>query len=479
MRRRIKPHMSQFKDHPAELRRLFMVEMWERFSYFGLGSVMILFMTLAPSEGGLGWSRHQALLVQAAYGAGIYLFSIPFSLLADNLIGAANSVLIGAVCIIIGHLTLALPMEASFCWGLGFVAAGTGFLKPSISRLVGDLYHGSQSELKKAGMALFYMSISIGGLLGPIALGYIRSSKLFPVSVAWHLAFSAAAFGMAVALLVFIGHWKARPQAKVRLGTVNLWPLFVAFLGACALLWLFVWATPYPWVVWAVFGCIPASAMIFAFQKDMQRQAVWMVMLTISTIISAVVAQITSGLTLVIKDHVELAVFGISLPPEVFAGMFCGFIIIFTLLADRVRKTQVRLFGYRYVFVLGVLCLVLAMAIIGGGFALTVGKLSAWAIITAYAFKACAEVLVVPSALALMHDVSKDSDKSLTMSIWLLGAGLGTNVSKMLSLSMGATAPELGRFFMLESASIGVLMLLLWAVSRWLNESVQKIKQAS
>ena len=78
-----------------------------------------------------------------------------------------------------------------------------------------------------------------------------------------------------------------------------------------------------------------------------------------------------------------------------------------------------------------------------------------------------------------MHDVSKDSDKSLTMSIWLLGAGLGTNVSKMLSLSMGATAPELGRFFMLESASIGVLMLLLWAVSRWLNESVQKIKQAS
>ena len=78
-----------------------------------------------------------------------------------------------------------------------------------------------------------------------------------------------------------------------------------------------------------------------------------------------------------------------------------------------------------------------------------------------------------------MHDVARNGEKSLTMSIWLLGAGLGVNVSKMLSLSMGETASELGRFFMWESASIGVLMFALWAVSRWLNESVQRIKKAS
>jgi len=471
--------VNPLKDHPIELSRLFFVEMWERFSYFGLGAVMILFMTLTPSAGGLGWSREQALNVQAAYGTGIYLLSIPFSIIADRWIGASNAVLVGAVCIVVGHLTLALPMEASFCWGLGFVAIGTGLLKPSISRLVGDLYGGGQSELKKAGMALFYMSISIGGLLGPITLGYIRAAKIFSVSVAWHLAFSVAAFGMAVSLFIFIGLWKNRSRATVNLDAGSLRLVCGAFLGALALLWLFVWATPYPWLIWAIFGCIPASALIFAFQKDMQRPAVWMVMLTISTIISAVVAQITSGLTLVIKDHVELTVLGRSIPPEVFTGMFGGFIIIFTLLADRVRKAQTSLFSYQNVFVLGMLCLGLAMAIIGGGFALSVGKLSAGVIITAYAFKACAEVLVVPSALALMHDVSRDGEKSLTMSIWLLGAGLGVNVSKMLSLSMGATAPELGRFFMRESASIGILMFALWAVSRWLNESVQRIKNAS
>lgn len=88
--------------------------MWERFSYFGLGAVMILFMTLTPSDGGLGWNRQHALMVQAAYGTGIYLLSIPFSILADRLIGASNAVLIGAICIVAGHLTLALPIEASF-----------------------------------------------------------------------------------------------------------------------------------------------------------------------------------------------------------------------------------------------------------------------------------------------------------------------------------------------------------------------------
>lgn len=471
--------MNPFKGHPSELSRLFLVEMWERFSYFGLGAVMILFMTLTPSDGGLGWNRQHALMVQAAYGTGIYLLSIPFSILADRLIGASNAVLIGAICIVAGHLTLALPIEASFYWGLGCVAIGTGLLKPSISRLVGDLYQGSQSELKKAGMALFYMSISIGGLFGPVALGYVRSVKIFTVSTAWHLAFSVAAFGMAVSIFIFIGLWKKRPQAAVKMDAGGLWLLCGSFLGALALLWIFVWATPYPWFIWAIFCCIPGSALIFAFRNDMQRQAIWMLMLTISTIISAVVAQITSGLTLVIKDHVELTVFGAALPPEVFAGMFGGFIVIFTLLANRVRNTRAFLFGYHNVFVLGVLCLALAMAIIGGGFALSVGKLSAWVIITAYAFKACAEVLVVPSALALMHDVARNGEKSLTMSIWLLGAGLGVNVSKMLSLSMGETASELGRFFMWESASIGVLMFALWAVSRWLNESVQRLKKAS
>jgi len=471
--------MNPFKEHPSELGRLFVVEMWERFSYYGIGAVMILFMTLPPSDGGLGWGRPHAIMVQAAYGTGIYLLSIPFGMLADRLIGASNAVLAGAVCIVAGHLTLAFPAEGLFYWGLGFIAVGTGLLKPSISRLVGDLYQGAQTELKKAGMALFYMSISIGGLLGPVALGYVRSVKIFSGSTAWHLAFSVAAFGMALSLFIFIGLWKRRPAFVSQKAGVDLAALAWAFLGALAILWLFVWATPYPWLVWTLFGCIPVSALIFAFRKDMQRQAVWMVMLTISMIISAVVAQITSGLTLVIKDHVDLAVFGKALPPEVFAGMFGGFIIIFTLLADRARKTQAALFGYQNVFVLGVLCLSLAMAIIGGGFYLSVGKLSAWVIIIAYALKACAEVLVVPSALALMHDVSRDGEKSLTMSIWLLGAGLGVNISKMLSLSMGVTAPELGRFFMWESASISILMIVLWAVSRWLNESIQKIKEAS
>lgn len=470
--------MHTFEGHPPELRRLFFIELWERFSYFGLAALLVLFMTSSLEEGGLGWSTDKALLVKAAYGSGIYLLAIPCSLLADRWLGSASSVFLGAVFIVIGHATLAVPLGFTFIAGLAFVAVGTSFLKPSLNGLVGDLYRADLAPMKKAGMALFYMSISIGGLFGPLVLGYLRLAPFATPTAGWHIAFGAAAFGMAIALCLFIGFWRGHRRAKPPAPTSG-WLIAWVFIGSSILLWLLVWGTDRPGLMWALYALIPISALLLALRATTRKQAVWMVMLAISTSVSVVVGQMVSGLTLVIKGHVEPAVFGWTFPIELFPGMFSGFIILFTLLISGITKKKPDILNYGNVFTIGVVCIAVALGIIGISLSAAGGaKVSAWAIIASYVFKAAAEALIIPLALSLMHDVSTEDDKSLTMAIWFLGAGLGVNMAKMLGLSMGQSAPELGAFFNHEAMAAAFLALVLWFISPWLARTASEIKLA-
>jgi len=470
--------VNPFKNHPSELRRLFFVELWERFSYFGLSAILILFMTSSLAEGGLGWEKDKALMVNGAYGAAIYLLAIPFSMVADRLLGATTAVLMGAILIMIGHVTLALPLAITLFLGLALVAIGTGFLKPSISGLVGDLYAGNRAADKNAGMTIFYMSISVGGLLGPLVLGYIHDAKLGSPGAAWHLAFAAAAIGMGFALVLFIPFWKSKTPVK-KSDSVNLGLIGLVFLGSAGLLGLLVWGTSMPHVIWGLYALIPCAALYFGFQKGKQRQAIWMVMLLISTLVSAVIGQMISGLTLVIKDNVALSVFGWSFPVEYFAGFFSGFIILFSLINGNLKEGKASFINYTNAFTFGTAGFALALAIIGLAFMVSGGaKISAWVIIISYALKAASEVLIVPTALALMHDVSSEKNKSVTMAIWFLGAGLGVNMAKMLGISMDKVPMGLGQFFLLEAAGIALFAATLWYLSKWLVAQVEEIKAA-
>jgi len=470
--------MNPFKGHPAELRRLFIIEMWERFSYFGLASLLVLFMTSGKTEGGLGWSDHKAMVVKGAYGSGIYLLAIPCSLLADRWFGAATAVLLGGVLILAGHVTLALPLGDGFILGLILVAIGTSFLKPSIGGLVGDLYKGSFSQDKKAGMALFYMSISLGGLLGPFVLGYLRTSTFVTPNLGWHVAFGAAAVGMGFALCLFVGFWRTAPRTPVA-GRGSASSLVWSFVGAFGLLWLFVWGTDRPALVWALYGLVPVSALYYAMRGDRKKEAVWLVMLIISTLVSVVVGQMVSGMILVIKENVDPTIFGWSFPVEYFAGIFSGFIILFSWVFGKMQGARADTVNYRHSFTVGAVFVAIAIGIIGLALELSGGaKISAWVIIGSYAFKAAAEVLIIPTALALMHDVSAAEEKSLTMAIWYLGAGLGVNMAKMLGLSMGSGPSDQGAFFLWEAAAAGLFALILWMAGRWLAKTVSEIRSA-
>ena len=131
-----------FFGHPRGLSTLFFTEMWERFSYYGMRAILMLFMTAAVVEGGLGFSAAQAGPVYAMYTSMVYLATVPGGWLADNFLGQRKSVFIGGIVIMAGHILLALHGLAFFYAGLGCVVVGTGFLKPNISVIVGQLCSG-------------------------------------------------------------------------------------------------------------------------------------------------------------------------------------------------------------------------------------------------------------------------------------------------------------------------------------------------
>lgn len=186
-----------FFGHPGGLSTLFFVELWERFSYYGMRAILVYYLYDQVSNGGLGIEQEVAQSVVAVYGASVYLLSIVGGFAADRLIGARRSVLYGGVIIMAGHVSLSIP-GALFSWlGIALVALGTGFLKPNISAMVGTLYDRDDPR-RDGGFQIFYMSINIGGFLAPFVVGFLRSQW------GYHAGFFAAAVGMAFALVMFV-----------------------------------------------------------------------------------------------------------------------------------------------------------------------------------------------------------------------------------------------------------------------------------
>lgn len=184
-------------NHPRGLYTLFFTEMWERFSYYGLRALLVLFMTSVVTEGGAGFDDVTATAIYGLYTAGVYLAALPGGWIADRLLGAQRSVWYGGIIIMCGHFTLAIPSMSTFFLGLVLVVLGTGLLKPNISAIVGHLY-GNDLAARDAGYTIFYIGINVGAMLGPLVCSTLGESKL-----GWHAGFAAAGVGMFFGLVQF------------------------------------------------------------------------------------------------------------------------------------------------------------------------------------------------------------------------------------------------------------------------------------
>ncbi|WP_276362595.1 peptide MFS transporter [Daejeonella sp. H1SJ63] len=193
---------KQLFGHPRGLYVLFLTEMWERFSYYGMRALLVLFLVSSVNgeNPGFGWTSSEALKLYGIYTFLVYLSSIPGGIIADKYIGQKKAVILGGLLLVAGHSILAFQSLFTFYLGLGLIIAGVGCLKPNISTMVGGLYPKGDDRRDK-GFTIFYIGINVGAFLAGIIIGYVGET------MGWHYGFGLAGIGMAAGLIIFLtGH---------------------------------------------------------------------------------------------------------------------------------------------------------------------------------------------------------------------------------------------------------------------------------
>ena len=199
-----------FFGHPRGLATLFFTEMWERFSYYGMRALLILFMTAPAATGGLAMDTASAGAIYGLYTSMVYMTTLPGGWIADRLVGPRRAVLYGGILIACGHFSMAFPAITTFYLGLVLIVVGTGLLKGNVSVIVGRLY-APADERRDAGYSIFYMGINIGAGIAPLVCGYLGQR------VDWHAGFAAAGVGMVLGLIQYV-------LGEKYLGTAGLYP---------------------------------------------------------------------------------------------------------------------------------------------------------------------------------------------------------------------------------------------------------------
>lgn len=225
------------KEHPKGLYFLFFTELWERFSYYGMRAILVLYLIseTAGNNPGLGWSKSEAINLYSWYTALVYFACIPGGIIADKVLGSEKSVILGGFLLCIGHLLLSIDRISFFFSGIIFIIIGIGFLKPNISSLVGSLYK-KNSNLREQGFTIFYIGINIGAFAASILVGYI--GEIY----GWHYGFGLAGFGMVLGQAIFLRgrkyikniekkntrNFKGKSLSKIELDRIKV--LLISFL---------------------------------------------------------------------------------------------------------------------------------------------------------------------------------------------------------------------------------------------------------
>lgn len=192
----INPEVQKRDKHPSTLFILFFTEMWERFSYYGMRALLVLFLTSSILEGGWGWDRADALQLYGLYTGLVYLTPIIGGFIADRYLGYRNAIILGALSMTLGHASMAAETPFFFYAGLLLIIIGNGLFKPNISSMVGQLYTNNE-EKKDAAYTIFYMGINSGAFLGILLCGYIGEK------VGWSYGFGLAGIFMFFGMLQF------------------------------------------------------------------------------------------------------------------------------------------------------------------------------------------------------------------------------------------------------------------------------------
>ncbi|WP_438480035.1 peptide MFS transporter [Oleiharenicola lentus] len=472
--------------HPRGLTTLFVTEMWERFSYYGMRALLVLFMTLGIAEGGLGFSDKNAFAVYSTYTMSVYLLSILGGYIADNFIGARRAVLWGGTIIALGHFSMALHSQITFFAGLALVALGTGLLKPNISTMVGSLYSPTD-ERRDAGFSIFYMGINIGALAASIVCGWLAQSEQFKGILAnfgldarnsWHWAFGAAGVGMTLGLIAYIrrsatvahvGHAPALEGAGRPWGKLSL-----VVAGSLALIGVMIAADHYRWIVYALFISQIALILFFAVRPstESRRIAAILVFFLAAQIFWAIFEQAGSSVSLFADRLTDNRIFGWEFPSAWWQSVNSAWVIIlapifawlWTKLGSKQPSSPTK-------FALGLFFVALSFVWMIPAARLTAeGRISPIWLLGLYFFQTVGEMCLSPVGLSTMTKLAPARLLGLVMGIWFLAAALGNKLAGVLATGFNSEdAPALAKFFSNQAILVGVATLALFALVPWVK----------
>ncbi|MGH7658281.1 MAG: peptide MFS transporter, partial [Gemmatimonadales bacterium] len=446
---------SGFFGHPRGLSTLFFTEMWERFSYYGMRAILILFMTASVTTGGLGYDASVAGPIYALYTAMVYLLALPGGWFADRVLGQQRSVLFGGIIIMSGHISLAMEGISFFFLGMFLVVIGTGLLKPNISTIVGQLYPEDDNR-RDAGFSLFYMGINLGGFIAPLVCGFLAQHPLFrswlesngiDPARAWHWGFGAAAVGMFFGILQYMIGRKGLRGAGLEPGDpmsagargAAIFGLLAIIGGGAALIlatgggMVDVMPTINEITAWVLL-LMPLAFFAWLLSvgsrnpDERKRHVVILVLFLGAAIFWSAFEQAGSTLNLFAQNDTADSLLGIHFPASWFQSANSAFIImlapIFAWLwikLGRKEPSSPAKFAFGLFFLaLGFAILIPAASLAGSGV-----QVSPMWLVAAYFLHTVGELCLSPVGLSAMTKLAPVRYAGLMLGVWFLASSVG------------------------------------------------------
>src|SRR4029079_1706837 len=404
---------SGFAGHPKGLGPLFFTELWERFSYYGMRAILMLYMTSTVAQGGLAFDTKHAASIYGTYTMSVYLTALPGGLIADYFLGARLAVFVGGIIIAVGHFSMIFHSMTTFYLGMVLIAVGTGFLKPNISAMVGGLYRENDPR-RDSGFSIFYMGINIGAVLAPLVIGYFAqgetfkrflSSMGFDPTGGWHWGFGAAGVGMIFGLIIYVISLR-------QLGNVGTQVKKRSTVKA---------------------SDVSANQPLTA--TDWKRIAAILIFFLFTMLFWAAYEQKGASLNLYAKSLVRTEVFGVTFPSSYLQSCTPLFVIalapIFSYIWVRLKDRQPSSPGK---FTLGLVFIGAAyLLLIPASMMTAQGKISPLWLVGLYFLEVCGEMCLSPVGLSTVTKLAPPKLVGIMMGVWFLAASFGNKLAGYLS----------------------------------------------
>ena len=454
-----------FPGHPRGLPTLFFTEMWERFSYYGMRALLILFMTGSTIESnpGMGFDVVTAGAIYGLYASMVYLLALPGGWVADQLWGQRKAVFVGGCIIAAGHFSMAVPTQFTFFLGLILIVIGTGLLKPNVSSVVADLYPEGGAK-RDAGFSIFYMGINVGAFFGPIACGWLGEGYN------WHWGFSLAGFGMVLGLIQFrlgyrsLGNAGVLRTDKTREAVAALARRFYAIFGAVVLAVVaygllvsngtIAVALPdiaqyLAYVILGIIGVYFAYVIFLAGHTREEVRKIWVIfwLFLLAALFWSGFEQAGSSLNIFARDYTDRTIGSWEYAASQLQSVNALFIVIlapvfgwlWVWLANRNANPSVPM-----KFALGLLGLAAGFFVIAWGAANATPEapVSASWLIVMYFLHTVGELALSPVGLSAMTKLAPRNRISQMMGVWFVAAALGNLIAGLVAGRLEGLEPS-------------------------------------